>query len=200
MSLRSRSKPSTSTRALEPAPNVEIPRIQNSDTLLPGWPVVWRANTPGTTPANELERLAVGVLRSEALTVVTAPVSVIFFCTPVPVTATSSSTFSLDAFITTFTVFCVFTNTVCVSMPMYENTMLEYCGIFILNTPSTLVMAPRPTWSFTVTVTPMSGSCCSSVTVPVTSILDCWSCAKAVPTLTNTSSSINMYFFMLSGC
>ena len=57
-----RSNPSTRTSAPEPAPKVEIPRIQNSEMFSPGCPEVWRAIIPGILPANALVILALGVL------------------------------------------------------------------------------------------------------------------------------------------
>ena len=123
-SFMSRSNPSTKTKALAPAPNVEIPRIQNSETLFPGCPEVWRAITPATLPAKALLILAVEVFRVFIFTLVTAPVIVIFFCVPVPVTTTSSKAVAVASFITTLMFFCSLIRISCLSKPIKENTSL----------------------------------------------------------------------------
>ena len=99
-----RSNPSTSTKALELAPNVEIPRIQNSETS-PGAPDFCIPMIPATLPANALVILVLAApeLFSELKsTVVIAPVIVAFFCTPVPVMVTSSNTLVLEGFMLIF--------------------------------------------------------------------------------------------------
>ena len=121
ISFRLRSKPSTSTKAALLAPKVEIPRIQNSDSLLPGCPLVCCANTPATLPANALARLDEELwFRSSTSTLVIAPVTLILRCAPVPVTTISSSTLSSDSFIVTLTMVCSLTKILCVWNPTYE--------------------------------------------------------------------------------
>ena len=105
ISSKSRSNPSTNTNAELFAPKVDIPRIQNSEVFTPGWPDVCIARTPATLPANAFERLAEGFdFKSSTFTVVTAPVTVNFFCAPVPVITTSSSSLASDSFMLTLTV------------------------------------------------------------------------------------------------
>ena len=120
----SRSKPSTNTKAAVLAPNVEILRIQNSDTL-PGRPEVCIAITPGTTPAKPSATDVEGTdFNASISTLVIAPVTAIFFCAPVPVTTTSSIIVEEDSFMVTFTTRCSFTKTSWVSYPIYEKTNL----------------------------------------------------------------------------
>src|SRR5690606_40446414 len=89
---------STNTNAPVPPPNVDIPRIQNSEIFFPGCPDCIMANTPGTFPANAFDKLDVGFdFMSSTSTVLTAPVSVNLDCGPVPVTTTSSSTLISDS-------------------------------------------------------------------------------------------------------
>ena len=166
-----RSNPSTKIKALEPAPNVEIPRIQNSEILFPGCPEVWRAITPAMLPAKALVMLDVEVFSVFISTLVTAPVIVIFFCAPVPVTTTSSKAVAVASFIMTLIVLCSFIRTSCFSKPMKEKTSLWQGSILILNLPSMSVMAPNPGMSLMITLTPINGSLDSSVTRPSTSIL-----------------------------
>ena len=133
ISSKSRSKPSTSTNAELLAPKVEIPRIQNSEVFTPGCPEVCMARTPDTFPANALERFAEGFdFSTSTSTFVTAPVTVNFFCAPVPVITTSSISLASDSFIDTLTKLWRFTNISCVSKPIYENTKRENSSIFIL--------------------------------------------------------------------
>ena len=97
--------------------------VQNSEVLFPGCPEVCRAIIPGTLPAKALDILEVGKrFKSPTFTLVTAPVTVSFFCAPIPVTTTSSSTLASDSFILTLTVCCSFTSTSTSSYPMYEKT------------------------------------------------------------------------------
>ena len=73
-----------------------MPRIQNSEVSFPGSPEVCMAITPATLPANVLLMLILpppACFNVFTLTVVMAPVTVAFFCIPVPVTVTSSNTF-----------------------------------------------------------------------------------------------------------
>ena len=117
-----RSNPSINTNAPEPAPKVEIPRIQNSDILLPGCPDVWRAIIPATLPANAFVMLDVEVLSVLTSTVVAAPVIVIFFCAPVPVITTSSIAVALASCITILMIFWSLTSISCFSNPIKVNT------------------------------------------------------------------------------
>ena len=95
-----------------------MPRIQNSEVFLPGCPDVCMASTPATLPAKALTTLPFAVcIKSDTLTVVIAPVTVNFFCTPVPVITTSSSELAADSFIVTFTTRCSFINTSTLSKP-----------------------------------------------------------------------------------
>jgi len=63
--LKLRSTPSTNTNGLEFWPaNVEIPRIQRSESSCPGSPVRCTATTPGKRPAMAEDKLAVGIFIS----------------------------------------------------------------------------------------------------------------------------------------
>ena len=91
------------------APKVEIPRIQNSEVFWPGAPLLCMDNTPGTFPAKALTRFPEGeTFRCAILAEETAPVTVIFFCSPVPVITTSSNTLDFDSCIITVSVFLSF--------------------------------------------------------------------------------------------
>ena len=80
ISSKFRSTPSIRTKAPDFAPKVLIPRIQNSDVFSPGSPLRCMAIIPGTTPANELERLLLPTaFNCFTSTLVIAPVRV-FFC------------------------------------------------------------------------------------------------------------------------
>ena len=104
ISLKLRSTPSTSIKAPDLAPNVLIPRIQNSDIFSPGSPLVCIAMIPGTTPANAFERLAPGAFNCLISTLVMAPVKVFFFWIPLAV-ITTSSILRLSSTIFTFRLF-----------------------------------------------------------------------------------------------
>ena len=124
ISFKSRSNPSTKTSAELLAPKVEIPRIQNSETL-PGFPEVCIAKTPGTLPAKALEIAPEGfAFKISTSTLVMAPVTVSFFWAPVPVMTTSSIRLASDSCIVTLTTRCSFTNTSTLSKPTYENDNL----------------------------------------------------------------------------
>ena len=74
ISSRLRSNPSTRTNAELLAPKVEIPRIQNSETL-PGFPEVCIAKMPGTLPARALAIEPEGfAFKTSTSTLVIAPV------------------------------------------------------------------------------------------------------------------------------
>ena len=91
MLFRLPSSPSISTSALELAPNVPIPRIQNSDILEPGSPLDCTEIIPGTRPPSILVREVAGVCICDISTLVTAPVRLTFFSfVPIPVMTTSS--------------------------------------------------------------------------------------------------------------
>ena len=67
--LKLRSTPSTSTNGLELCPfltNVEIPRIQISDSSCPGSPLRCTATTPAIRPEIAEDNLAAGILIAEA--------------------------------------------------------------------------------------------------------------------------------------
>ncbi len=67
------STPSMSTNALEPAPNVLIPRIQNSEKSFPGSPLRVTAMIPGTRAPSIFETDVAGTFRSFTSTFAIAP-------------------------------------------------------------------------------------------------------------------------------
>ena len=179
------SKPSTSTRALVLAPKVEIPRIQNSEVFWPGAPLLCMDNTPGTFTA-------------KALAEETAPVTVIFFCSPVPVITTSSNTLDFDSCIITVSVFLSFISISWLSKPMYETIRRWYNSTFILNFPSILVITPSPGTFFTTILAPIRGSLFESSTIPDTSIsfTSAWFCAVAWNISIDIQKKIIIMFFI----
>ena len=100
---------------------------------------LYGVNMPLATVASEAiaERvwLRMGLNKEEIREFFTAPAHLPWhriFCAPVPVITTSSSSLASDSFIITLTTCCLFTNTSCLSKPMYENTSLENSSILIL--------------------------------------------------------------------
>ena len=92
ISLKLPSKPSINTRALLLAPNVPIPRIQNSEIFFPGSPLRCNEIIPGIRPPNILLILVAGVCISAISTFVIAPTTLALRCVPIPTMTVSSST------------------------------------------------------------------------------------------------------------
>ena len=79
----SRSTPSIRKRAWSCAPNVLIPRIQNSETSCPGSPLRCTPIKPATRPASALVmEVTEDTLNSCGSMVVTAPTTLILRCVP----------------------------------------------------------------------------------------------------------------------
>ena len=89
--LRSPSSPSIRTSAELLAPNVPIPRTQNSEIFFPGSPLLWTPITPATRPASVLTMFVAGLTNSSGLIVVMAPATLTLRCEPIPTTTTSST-------------------------------------------------------------------------------------------------------------
>ncbi len=145
MEFISPSKPSISTKAPLLAPNVPMPRIQNSEIFFPGSPLVCMEITPGTFPPSRLATEATGVCRSFTSTEVTAANELIRRWLPMPIT-TSSSSSSDSVFIRISMSDSFFTTTYSsVSKPTKEMTTTSPIFTLIENFPSTSVMVPIPT-------------------------------------------------------
>ena len=93
MELRFPSRPSISTSAEALAPNVPMPRTQNSERFFPGSPLSIRLITPATRPPRMLDMEVAGTWMSFVSTAVMAPTTLILRCVPPrDVTTTSSRT------------------------------------------------------------------------------------------------------------
>ena len=189
------SRPSISTSALELAPNVPIPRIQNSDILDPGSPLDCTEIIPGTRPPSILVREVAGVWICEISTLVTAPVRLTFFSlVPIPVITTSSICCE-SLFILIFRSSSSFKTRCSIFLkPINENMTTSPAWAVSLNAPSIFVLVPTPARSFRYTLTPGIGSFISSNTCP--DMVNCFSCPINVGAIQKNRNKNSIYFFI----
>src|SRR6218665_103903 len=148
----------TESGSVPPLKELE-PLIDTEDWSLPGLPDLLFAITPGTCPANTLERLGLedDLIISEPCKATTELVREPFFSVPYPTTTTSSSCFSSGAIFTS-TMLSAPTGIACETYPTNEKTKIasapSACRKYL---PSKSAEVPCEV-PFTATFTPGNGS------------------------------------------
>ena len=160
---------------------------------VPKVPEIFWMDTPAERPSSPLLMSAIpSILTSEAESLSAAPVNNRLSVATIPVTTTSSSISELARKMT-FTVGATLVSVLCI--PTKETTNNAFCGAEILNFPSTSVMVPLDFSPLTWIVAPITGSSCSSTTIPVTFI---WEKAPPIPKKRKETNKISFCFISIN--
>ena len=160
---------------------------------VPKVPEIFWMDTPAERPSSPLLMSAMpSILTSEAESLSAAPVNNRLSVATIPVTTTSSSISELACKVI-FIVGATFTSSLC--MPTKETTSCAFCGAEILNFPSMSVMVPFDLSPLIWMVAPITGSSCSSTTIPVTFI---WENATPIPQKRKETNKISFCFISIN--